>query len=128
LFLLRIYRYLIIALAGTGFLLSLAVHIATWFGIDVFDVCWEAQFLHIGIFLCLFPVAIASASFVGSGKEPLEKHASPALSIALMAFLLYTMILWCAMPLGIGDRFEGTPRLNPDGTYSLYDRSRFLRS
>jgi hypothetical protein len=117
-----IYRLLVAGVAAVLFLVCLGMHVCTMVGVELY---FYAQFLNVGFFLGIPPVALAIGSKT-TDVAGLSRNL-PWWSFGLLLLLfVYTVIIgpilsWPPMP------FEGTAWPLEDGTYGVFNRSTFLR-
>lgn len=120
-------------LAVIGLVLSLVVHGATFFDIDVQSHLPYVWLLHIGIFVVFIPAVIlqnqrlkAMNAGAASPRAPQRDafYGMPRwLRRTVGALFLYTMVNFGLFMY----QLEGSPHKRPDGTYELTEHGRLLR-
>ena len=117
--------HLLALVALIGFLLSLAVHVAALFGIDVAAKIPLVWALHVGIFVVFIPFIILSPKVLGSKPAFADvRQLFPgwvmALGVVIFAYVILNFLLFILATQG------GSPSIR-DGKFVLQDHGRLIR-
>ncbi|MEP6506011.1 MAG: hypothetical protein ABJD97_21935 [Betaproteobacteria bacterium] len=117
-------RYVIAAVALIGFVLSLAVHVAAYAGIDVETAVPAVWLLHAGVFAVFLPFVLSSRKVIGRrAPRGAWREVMPTWVMVVGALLLAYVVVnfFTAMRMLAG----GSPAL-VDGQYVLQNHGRFV--
>jgi hypothetical protein len=110
-----------------GLLISLAVNIATFFGVDARDRFPHLMILHLAAILCLVPLTIVL--LINRAAGPRKFGMDVALQTALprpLKFLPILLILYAVCTI-IANHEDGYPQRQPDASYVVANHGKIIR-
>lgn len=116
------------AIALLGLVLSVIVHLSTFFGIDPQEIFPPIWLLHLGIFVVFIPGIIANKRRDSSSKKSLSDQFpyAPRWMIAMTVCLFAYAIINFATFFFL--MHEGQPTREEDGTFAIKNHGRFVRN